>query len=228
MPDDPKPATPPTPPAAPASDPTPAAPPAPPTPSPTPSPGEPTPAAPSAPTAPAAPSAPEKYDLKLPEKSTLDGALIDRTAAFAKARGLSQEAAQSALDHAATEVAKTWDDADKQFKAKVEEWKTTTAADLTLGKTPEERTAAVLRGKQVIDRYAAAHPERGAALKSFLNDTGYGEHPAVVGLFAWLGHSVKEGPILTPTPSGGQKTEQQALREMFPNSPELFKEQKAS
>jgi hypothetical protein len=146
-----------------------------------------------------------KYDLKLPDNSGLDAHAVERTVAHAKARGLSQPAAQAALDLVAQEVAQVNAAADAEFKAKVEEWKATAAADATLGKTPEERTAAVLKGKQVLDKYASQYPERGQALKTFLNDTGYGEHPAVVGWFAWLGAAAGEGPLVMPTPDSGAK-----------------------
>ena len=46
---------------------------------------------------PAAKVAPEKYDLKLPEGSKLDAKHIEKIAADAKARGLSQEDAQALL-----------------------------------------------------------------------------------------------------------------------------------
>src|SRR5687768_5093064 len=46
-----------------------------------------------------------KYELTLPEKSALDPAVLERTAAIARARGLSPEQAQAAVDLVNSEVA---------------------------------------------------------------------------------------------------------------------------
>lgn len=74
------------------------------TPTPTPTPGVPPTTPPAVPpavpptTPPAAKVVPENYDLKLPACSPLDDAHLERTAAYAKAQGLSQEEAQKLID----------------------------------------------------------------------------------------------------------------------------------
>ena len=75
-------------------------------------------------------------------------------------------------------------------------WRAETLADPALGATPEERTAAVQRGVQIIDRFAAANPAQGAAMKKFLNDTGLGEKREVAHFFAWLGKASGEPQTL--------------------------------
>lgn len=140
---------------------------------------------------------PEKYDLKIPKDSGLDATVVERIAAHSKSRGLSQELAQSTLELVGTEIAKHREADEAAFKAKVEEWKSTADADPVLGKNREERRAAVQRGKAVIDKFGDARPDDAKALKVFLDETGFREHPAVVRFFAWLGKAAGEGPLVT-------------------------------
>lgn len=59
---------------------------------------------PAIPVEPVQPVVPEKYDLKVPDGSTLDAAFVERTAATARALGLTNEAGQQLLDGIAAEL----------------------------------------------------------------------------------------------------------------------------
>lgn len=162
-----------------------------------------TPAAePVAPVVPAAPVVPQAYELSLPEHAALDASAIERTAAYARERGLSQEAASAALHLANTEVAAALDARTAAETKLIESWKADTLADPSLGKTPEERTAKVQKGIGILNRFAEAHPEQKEKLTSFLNESGLGNHPTVVKLFAWLGESASEGSLVTALVGG--------------------------
>jgi hypothetical protein len=167
------------------------------------------------PAAPAAPVVPDKYDLKLPDQSTLDATVLERTAAIARELGLSDSAAaQKVLDlvhqEATARAEKVRGEvlADHQpggtaWSTMLDGWKAETLADATLGKTPEERTAAIQRGVGVIDKFAKANPEMGATFKQFLNSSGLGEKREVVHFFKWLGEVAGEKPAVMPDGGGG-------------------------
>lgn len=146
---------------------------------------------------PASATVPEKYDLKAPDSADIDATVIERIAAHAKSRGLSQEQAQSTLELVADEVAKHNDANAAAYKAKVEEWKTFTNSDPVLGKNRDERRAAVTRGRAVLDKFGEARPDDAKELREFLDSSGFGEHRAVVRLFAWLGKAAGEGQLVT-------------------------------
>jgi hypothetical protein len=173
-------------------------------------PATPAPPAPDTPVAPVAPPAPpvvpESYDLKLPENATLAPASLERIAAIARERGLSNEAAQSVVDLANQEAATVRDavladhaPGGAAWTTTLDGWKAETMADVTLGKTPEERTLAIQKGAAVIDKFAAASPEHGAAMKEFLNTSGLGEKREVVHFMRWLAETAGEAPLVTGT-----------------------------
>ena len=161
------------------------------------------------PVVPAAPVAPETYELTLPENAALDAGSVERTAAFARSRGLSNDAAKAALELANTEVASAKDALLKDYQPggavwikQVEGWKADSMADVSLGATPQERTATIQKGVGVLNRFAESHPEQKASVDAFLNGTGLGNHPAMVKLFAWLGESAAEGSLITSALDG--------------------------
>lgn len=159
------------------------------------------------------------YDLKLPEKSTLDPAIVERTAATARALGLSPDAAQKVLELAHQEIASHVDALTKahqpggaEWKKIVDAWDAEIKADPRLGATPDERLANVQKGQQVISRYYEKHPEDAAAFKEFLEDSKLGSHPAFARFSVWLGKAAGEGDIASGAPAGEKpKTAIEAL-----------------
>jgi hypothetical protein len=153
-----------------------------------------------------------KYDgLQLPKDSTLDPALLERTGAIARDLGLPDTAAaQKLVDLVHQEVATREAAllADHQpggtaWSQQLDAWKAETLADPSLGKTPEERTAAIQRGAAIIDKFEKANPDMGKAMKAFLNTSGLGERREVAHFFAWLGRSAGEKPLIVPGGGGG-------------------------
>lgn len=186
-------------PAAPA--PAPAAPapaPAAPAPSPAPAAPAPAPAAPAPSPAPAAPApspapVPQAYTLKLADGSPLDPSDVDKVAAYARERGLSNEQAQAILDQrheAAAGITQRQADA---FAAKRTEWETQTWGDPELGGTNKDATLANV--KLVMDKFA---PGDDNPLRKELAVTGYGNHPAFVRFVNAIGKAMRED-----TPAGG-------------------------
>lgn len=158
----------------------------------------------------AAPKAEQVYDLTLPEGSVADPALVERTVAIARARGLSNDQAQAALDLAVQEIASTQDAVLKAhapggaaWTKMRDEWQQAAKNDPSLGATPDERIATVQRGKNVIELYAKSNPSDADAMRGFLNDSGLGDHPAAVRFFAWLGKATSEGSLVMPRAQDG-------------------------
>jgi hypothetical protein len=151
-------------------------------------------------------AAPVEYTLALPAGAVLDAAALERTVAIARERGLSNEAAQAVLELANTEATAQRDallaayqPGGTEHAKQVEAWQAETLADATLGATPEARQAAISKGIAVLDKFQTANPTMGAAVKSFLNDTGFGSKREVVHFIAWLGEAASEGRV-TPAP----------------------------
>lgn len=153
------------------------------------------------------------YTLTLPENSTLDPAVLERTALIAKARGLTNEQAQAMVDLANGEVATHLEAAMKAhapggaaWEKTVNDWKAQTLADESLGKTVQEREATIDRGKAVLRKFAEGNPEKAAKFTAFLETSGLGSHPDAVGFIAWLGTAMGEGShVPAGKPSEGKK-----------------------
>lgn len=149
--------------------------------------------------------APEKYDLKLPDKSPVDPAVVERTAAIARELGLSQDNAAKALGFVASEVAAQTaaalsayappSEENKEGGAKWKEqdsaWKAAALADKDLGNgKPEQLTAKVDLAKKVLAKFG--DPESIEYL-----DSAYGSSPAVLRILVRVGEAMGEKGLVT-------------------------------
>jgi hypothetical protein len=165
--------------------------------------------------------------LKLPADSKLEPAVLERIAANASAQGLSNEAAQSQVDLLHQEVASHLDAALKahqpggaEWTKTVEGWRAETMNDASLGKTVDERKAAIQKGVDVIRKYGEIDPAGKQAFVSFLDDSGLGDHPAAVRFFAHLGKMMGETPPVRGEPAGsGPKTTAELFYGTKPEQP---------
>jgi hypothetical protein len=171
-------------------------------------------------------AAPEKYDLKLPDGSTLGADFVNRTADTARALGLTNEAGQKLLDAQIAEIAKT--NADAVDAAKVEwtkamqpggaiwteqeaKWRTTSLADAEIGGSPEKLEASVDLAKRVVTRFASDDA------KKFFEDSGLGSHPELVRMFARIGKSMSEATLALPgARASAAMTEDERLAKRYP------------
>lgn len=165
---------------------------------------------------------PVEYALTLPEGSLLDAAVLERTAADARTQGLTNEQAQAVVNRISQEAAAlaeaqlaAYQPGGAAYEKLVDGWKEQTLADESLGKTPEERTATIQRGHQVLQKYVEAHPDQQDAINGFLNDTGLGNHPAMVRVFAWLGRAMSETPVVKGPPAS-PASEASAAKKLYP------------
>lgn len=132
----------------------------------------------------------------MPEGSPLDPSELDKIAAFARGRGLSNEQAQALLDQrheGAAELSRRQTDQLQQIRS---QWEQQVRDDPELG--GEQFDATLKRTKLVMDRFA---PE-GSKMREILNETGYGNHPEFVRFVAAIGKAMSEDRPFGG-PSGG-------------------------
>lgn len=159
-----------------------------------------TPAAPAAtpaatPAAPAAPVVPEKYELKLPDGALIDPKAIERTAAQAKALGLSQEGAQKALDFASGEVKAYHEGLTAQYQERVKGWNEALKTDTEIGGANLEANGQL--AWRVIQKFAAD-----TTLEADLKASGYNQHPGLFKLLARIGKAMGEDQLVTGAQGG--------------------------
>lgn len=128
---------------------------------------------------------PEKYEFKAPEGMTLDQAGVDAFSPVFKEIGLSQEQAQKLVD-AYTPYQKQQAEAQRQagidyFKNIVKEWKAETIKELGA-----EHPKQVAIAAKAIDK--ANIP----GLRELMEETGVGNHPAMVKFMIWAGKLVSQ------------------------------------
>lgn len=163
---------------------------------------------------PVEPPAPVDYKLSLPKDSTLDPAVLERTVAIARARGLSPEQAQAAVDlvhaesatHSAAVLA-AHQPGGAAWTKQLDAWKAETLADPSLGKTPEERLQTVQRAGLVLAKFKEANPDMGGAVETFLTTSGIGERREVMHLLSWIGKASGERPMALPSDSAVRSPE---------------------
>jgi hypothetical protein len=148
-----------------------------------------------------APEVPEAYDIKPPDGVELDAALLEAVTPTFKDLGLTNEAAQKLADAYAKDVlprvveqvqAKAGEDVINQVvaqrKAWADEWKT----DPVLSK-PEALPAVSLTIDKVWGPKGTAE---GDAFRTFLNDTGLGNHPMLGRGFVKMAEALREGEVI--------------------------------
>jgi hypothetical protein len=179
---------------------------------------------PAAPVVPVVPVVPDKYELKLPAESTLDPAIVERTAAKARELGLSNEAGQQLLDSVVAEVtaretaqAEANKPGGSAWTERVQALEAAALADKEIGGSPEKLAASAELGKRVLAKFFP--PETAA----FLQETGLGSHPAILKGLAKIGRSMSEGSLaFSGTNEGGPPSEDEKLARMYPS---MFKKE---
>lgn len=157
---------------------------------------------------PVAPVVPEQYDVKLPDGSPLDVAIVERTTALARELGLGNEAAQTLLDKMAGEetdrlAAQTkaaeadlaaWKPGGESWKARDDGWRADALKDPEIGGSPEKLQASVTLAHRGLA--ALVSPEKAKQVTDFFEETGYGSHPMVLSILAAAGRKTQEGALV--------------------------------
>lgn len=139
------------------------------------------------------------YTLKLPEGSLLPASDIETVAAYAKARGLSNEAAQEVLAQRHDAVKAFHESAMQKFGERATQWVNEAKADKSLaGEQGQEFDANVGLAKRALNHFF------GKDLDAVLNETGYGNHPAVLRGFLKIAKAMGEDTLAQGVHGGGQ------------------------
>lgn len=168
-----------------------------------------------APAEPAAPVVPEAYELTAPEGMAIDTDLLEEATPIFKELGLSNEQANTILPVAKSLMEKTQqatvqsmiDAGNQQRKA----WLDAAKADEQIGGNKWD--ASIDSAGRALD--ALGHPE-GSDFRTALNETGFGNHPEMIRIFARIGEMVGEDGDFVRPDAGTKVTD--TLSEMYPNN----------
>ncbi len=154
---------------------------------------------------------PKPYELKLPEKATIDNAIASELAALAHKAGISQEHAQSVANFIDQKASAFLEQVKAQqvqaHEAQVKTWDDALRADKEIG--GEKLQANLDLGRRALERFAS--PE---AIQ-YLRDTGLNSNPEFARIFVKVGKAMGEDSVATGQGTGG-KSEQDHLTERYP------------
>lgn len=137
------------------------------------------------------------FELNLPESSVLTKTDLERIVADAKARGLSKEEAQKLVERDSETVKSYVSRQDEAYKRAQVEWLEKTKSDKELGGENLQKTAD--HAKRVLDRFGSQE------LKDALNETGLGNHPELIRVFARIGKLMANDSLVAGQNSSGEK-----------------------
>lgn len=150
------------------------------------------------------PKAPETYTLNLPEKTSLQASAVQSVSAYAKAHGLSQDAAAALMGllhgeatASTTAYEKAREPGGTTYAARKAEWEQAAQQDPEIGGV--QWPATVEYAKRGLHTFASP------GLKTLLESNAMASHPEVIRLFAQLGKLGAEGKIRS-TGHGTQPT----------------------
>ena len=158
---------------------------------------------------------PEKYELKFAAQSPLDTPEDRETiAAYCKQHKLSNEQAQTYLSLMEERASALTARQIAARESEAEAWRRQVETDKDLGGKNLETTLG--HAQRVMDRFA---PE-GSPLRTFLNESGFGNHPEVVRLIASIGKAMAEDrpSILGGGGRSGSSTKDFDATKLYPKS----------
>lgn len=150
---------------------------------------------------------PAKYEWQIPTSvKELDPAIVTRTEARARTRGLTNEEGQQLLNETIDEVQTqrtaheaalidAWKPGGTEWKKRDSDWRAAALADPSIGNGSKERLATQIELAQKV-RTALG----GKDFDDFLTETGLGSHPAAIKFLAKIGKSMSESAFV---PGGG-------------------------
>lgn len=125
---------------------------------------------------------PDSYELKAPDG--YEQAQLEQFSELAKGLGLNNEQAQKLLDQQAEQKQQFEASALDSFKELTAQWEEQAKADSEIGGEKFERS--LQYADKALTQFAT--PE----FKQILNDSGYGNHPEMVRIFARIGQKLSE------------------------------------
>lgn len=134
---------------------------------------------------------PDKYDLKLPEGSTLDPKALESVSAFAKENGLSQEAAQAVLEREHSLVKGLQKAQTQEWEATKERWLKESMSDKELGGDRLKESVEI--ASRAIKRFDPT-----GKMTEMLEKSGFGNHPEVIRFMKRIGEAMAEDRLVVP------------------------------
>ena len=142
---------------------------------------------------------PESYDLAIPEGAQLPESYLDDAATLAKEYGLTQEQAQALVERDAGLVQGYHDAVMAKHEAEVSGWADAVRNDPELG--GDKFTATQEAARAAVARFGNDD------LRTWLNDSGFGNHPMAVRFFAEVGKAIADDkPNLQGSPPQSPKS----------------------
>lgn len=138
---------------------------------------------------------PEKYDLKLPTDSKLKADHLEKIAALAKERGLSNEEAQAIVDRDSVLRDEFAQQQVEEVDALAEQWAKDAAVDPEFGGKEFEKNAEL--AKRVFKKFGSEK-----FLKA-LNTSGLGNNPELIRFGVTIGKAMSEDTFIAPGSQGG-------------------------
>jgi len=168
---------------------------------------------------------PENYELKGPNGTELPKDFVERTTAIARASGLTQKQAEAVVPFIQQEVAarmqQVADDnkpgEGSAWKARDAEWRKQALAAPDVNGSQEKLLAKAETGRRVLTHLRTVDPTT-AELEKFLDETGFGSHPAVVNFMATVGKLMKEADFIPPPAPPGNKDGKRVEDRLFPST----------
>jgi hypothetical protein len=139
---------------------------------------------------------PEKYELKVPDGSSIDATEVEKVSAFAKAKGLSNDQAQLILEQrhdAAQAFANTQQE---KFKETAKTWVEQLKTDKEVGGEGFAKNVELAR--RVLNKFGSDN------LKTSLDESGLGNHPELVKLLWKVGQKMGDDELVMPGASAGK------------------------
>ena len=165
---------------------------------------------------PAKPAEEIKYELKIPENSILDAAVVEQVSLFAKENKLSNEQAQAILERENSAAQAGLEAEHSKMKERVESFKAKcledSKADPEIGGDKFKETA--LLANDALDKLFP-----GDEIRKIMDDSGLGNHPTVLKGFAKIGRMLQDPKIHQPGTAPAPKTSMTSRLYDNPTSP---------
>lgn len=147
--------------------------------------------------------APEKYELKAPGENTFDPDVLGELETVARELDLSQHAAQTIADRVGGKIAERLVAQQlENFNRVREEWKASATSDKEFGGDEEALKASLAISKKAMDAFGSDE------LRTFLNESGLGDHPEMIRAFVKIGKAISEDTFVGSkgAPNNAQKS----------------------
>jgi len=153
---------------------------------------------------------PKEYDLKEPKDSLLTTSHIEEVKKYARKNEMSNEQAQELLNRDAHTVESFLELQVKDHEVRIDNWQKDIEADPDWGGDNFKQT--VIYAKDALDQFGTSD------LKDLLKNSGYGNHPEVMKVFAKIGKEIKSDNFIHKGEGPGHKQEK-SMEDIFYGDP---------